>query len=382
MNRTIKKAYLPLLLGSLFLCGLSPANAQAETETKTKANAEATAKPTSKPKVTVKPTTKPKDKEVTITISAAGDCTFGSDRISTSSANFYSVYNRVKDNRYFFRKVSSIFKNDDMTIVNLEGTLTNRGERADKKYAFRGKPSYAKILKKGHIEAVSFANNHCKDFGNVSYRDTRATLEKYDISYASYGKTGIYRTKGKRIGMVATDETYQSYSTCKNQIRSGIQKLKKKKVDLIIVSLHSGIEYTSEPTYEQKSLSHYAVKKGANLVLGHHPHVLQGIEKYRGAYIVYSLGNFCFGGNTNPPDKDTMIFQQTFTFKGDKLLKKQSPAKIIPCSVSSRRDINNYQPKPVSGKRYRKILNRVARYSRSLGTSFVTKKGKKTCVLR
>ena len=349
-----KHTYLfMLLLGSLFLCGLSQTTAQAETT----------------------------DEKVTITISAAGDCTFGSDRSSPASANFYSVYQRVKNNNYFFRKVSSIFEKDDLTIVNLEGTLSNRGQRADKKYAFRGSPSYAKILTKGHIEAVSFANNHCKDYGTVSYQDTCSTLKKNKILYASYGKTSIYQTKGKKIGMVAVD-SLEGVSTSQKLIQTGIQKLKKKNADLIIVSIHGGIEYTSQPSDTQKSLYRYAVQKGADLVLGHHPHVLQGIEKYKGAYIVYSLGNFCFGGNTNPPDKDTMIFQQKFTFQGDKLLRKKSPAKVIPCSISSRSDINNYQPTPVSGKRYQKILSRLSGYCRALGTSFRSKKGKRTNILR
>ena len=312
------------------------------------------------------------DKNVSITISAAGDCTFGSDRSSPSSANFYSVYRKVKDNSYFFRRVSSIFKKDDLTIVNLEGTLSKRGRRADKKYAFRGNPSYAKILKKGYIEAVSFANNHCRDYGNISYKDTCASLRKNKIHYASYGKTSIYRAKGKKIGMVAVNGL-ENYSGNKQYIRKGIQKLKKKKADLIIVSIHAGIEYTDTPDQTQRSLSHYAVQKGADLVLGHHPHVLQGIEKYKGSYIVYSLGNFCFGGNTNPPDKDTMIFQQKFTFQGNKLLKKKSPARVIPCSLSSRYSINNYQPKPEKGKRRKKILNRLNRYCRALGTRFRSK---------
>lgn len=132
----------------------------------------------SNPKTKAPARAKATDQRVTITISAAGDCTFGSDRSSPTSANFYSVRRRTKSDGYFFRKVSSIFKKDDLTIVNLEGTLTRRGRRAPKKYAFRGDPSYAKILKKGHVEAVSFANNHCRDFGPVSYRDTCATLKK------------------------------------------------------------------------------------------------------------------------------------------------------------------------------------------------------------
>lgn len=352
----IKSTYLLLLLlGCLCLSG----------NPKTKAPAQA----------------KTTDKKVTITISAAGDCTFGSDRSSPSGVNFYSVHRRTKNDDYFFRKVSSIFKRDDLTIVNLEGTLTKRGRRAPKKYAFRGDPSYAKILKKGHVEAVSFANNHCRDFGPVSYQDTCATLKKHKIHYASYEKTSIYRKKGKKIGMVAVNGL-ENFATSKNLIQRGIQKLKRRKADLIIVNIHAGTEHTSQLNSTQKALSRYAVRQGANLVLGHHPHVLQGIETYRGAYIVYSLGNFCFGGNTNPSDKDTMIFQQKFTFQGKKLLRKKSPAKVIPCSLSSRPDINNYQPKPAAPKRYRRILDRLARYSRPLGTTFRTRRGRKTNVLR
>lgn len=348
-----QKLLIMILLGSLCLSGISTTPAPARAA----------------------------EPEVSITISAAGDCTFGSDRISPASVNFYSVYRKVKSNRYFFRKVSSIFKRDDLTIVNLEGTLTKRGRRAPKKFAFRGDPSYVKILKKGHVEAVSFANNHCRDFGPVSYRDTCATLKRNKIHYASYEKTSIYRKKGKKIGMVAVNGL-ENFTTSKNLIQRGIKKLKRRKADLIIVSIHAGTEHTSQLSGTQKALSRYAVRKGANLVLGHHPHVLQGIETYRGAYIVYSLGNFCFGGNTNPSDKDTMIFQQKFTFQGNKLLRKKSPAKVIPCSLSSRPDINNYQPGPAAPKRYQRILNRLARYSRPLGTTFRTRKGKRTNILR
>lgn len=304
--------------------------------------------------------------EVSITISAAGDCTFGSDRSSPSSVNFYSVYNRVKKQSYFFKKVRSIFRKDDLTLVNFEGTLTKRNTRMDKRFAFKGHPSYVNILKKGFIEAVSFANNHCRDYGEGSYKDTVAAFRKAGIEYSSYSKTCIYKTKGKKIGMVSINGL-ENYNYSKDLIRTGIKKLKKRKADLIIVSIHAGMEHTSTLTSVQKNLSHYAVQKGANLVLGHHPHVLQGIEKYKGAYIVYSLGNFCFGGNTNPSDKDSMIFQQTFTFRGKKLLKKKNRVKIIPCSISSSRGINNYQPTPAKGRERRRILHRLRRYCKPLG---------------
>lgn len=321
------------------------------------------------------------EKEVSITISAAGDCTFGSDRSSPSSANFYSVYKKVKSQNYFFKRVKKVFAKDDLTIVNFEGTLTKSTTRSPKRFAFRGNPSYVNILKKANIEAVSFANNHCRDYGNKSYSDTIKTLKKAGIKYASYSKVSIYSTKGKKIGMIAVNGL-EGTTYSKSLIKNGIKRLKKKKVDLIIVSMHAGIERTNTPNTSQKDIARYAVRLGANLVLGHHPHVLQGIEKYRDAYIVYSLGNFCFGGNTNPADKDTMIFQQTFTFKGNKLLKKKSKASIIPCSISSTPTRNNYQPKISSGARYKRILNRISKYSKPFGVSLKKKNGKLTGELK
>ncbi|MBR1740983.1 MAG: CapA family protein [Lachnospiraceae bacterium] len=300
------------------------------------------------------------NQEISITISAVGDCTFGSDRSSPSSVNFYAVKKKQKAD-YFFKKVKKVFAADDLTIANLEGTLTKRGSRQPKKYAFRGDPSYVNILKKGKIEAVSFANNHCRDFGQVSYTDTRKTLEKAGIKYASYSKVGIYKVKGKRIGMIAVCGL-EGLSGSEALVKSGIKKLKKKKADLIIVSMHAGIEYLKSADSTQKSLSHYAIDRGADLVLGHHPHIIQGIEKYKGKYIAYSLGNFCFGGNTNPRDKDTMIYQQTFYFKGKKL-KKKTEVKLIPCSLSSKSYINDYQPKIAGKEQAARILSKMKSYS-------------------
>lgn len=315
-----------------------------------------------------KPTAAKKPQITKITISAAGDCTFGSDQSSPSSVNFYSVYNKQKNDAYFFQKVKKIFEKDDLTLVNLEGTLTKRGARMDKTYAFRGAPSYVNILKKGSVEAVSFANNHCKDYGEISYTDTINTLKKAKIKYASYEKVSIFKAKKKKIGMVAVNGL-SGIDYSKNLIASGIKKLRKKKADLIIVSMHAGIEHTSTLNDTQTQIAHYAVNKGANLVLGHHPHTLQGIEKYKGAYIVYSLANFCFGGNTNPSDKDTMVFQQTFTFKGN-TLQKNSDARIIPCRVSSTTTINNYQPVPLKGKSSDQIIQKMNRYSKPFGIHF------------
>lgn len=313
------------------------------------------------------------EKDTVITISAAGDCTLGSDRSSPSSVNFYAVYRKKKNAGYFLKKVKPIFDNDDLTIVNFEGTLTKRTTRASKRFAFKGNPSYVNILKKGSVEAVSFANNHCRDYGNGSYQDTIHYLKKANITYSSYAKVGIYQVKGKKIGMISVNGL-ENTAYVRQLIHSGMKKLKKRGAQIRIVSMHAGIEKNYTCSGTQKSIARYAVNQGAHLVLGHHPHVLQGIEKYKGAYIVYSLGNFCFGGNTNPPDKDTMIFQQQFVFRNGKLKSKQSTGKVIPCSLSSVRGINNYQPTPVKGKEKTRILKKLDKLCRPLGLTL--KKGK------
>jgi poly-gamma-glutamate synthesis protein (capsule biosynthesis protein) len=312
-------------------------------------------------------------KDVRITISAAGDVTLSSDIKQPVSVNFFSVYNKQKKDAYFFKNVKSIFEQDDMTIVNFEGTLSDRGNRVEKQWAFRGKPSYINILSEGSVEAVAFANNHVRDYGEVSYTDTISSFDQAGIIYSSDSRIGIYETNGIKIGMISIQET--SRSDHKTVLRKAIKAMKKKKHDILIVSFHWGIERTSGITGNQKELSRIAIEEGdADLVLGHHPHVLQPIEKYKDAYIVYSLGNFCFGGNTNPPDKDTMVYQQTFTFHNDELVPTDEVS-IIPCSVSSVTGRNNYQPTPSTGSEKQRILNKMNGYCKQFDIAF-DKKGK------
>ncbi len=307
-------------------------------------------------------------KDVSITISAAGDCTFSSDIKQYADRNFFSVYNKQKDDSYFFKNVKTFFAQDDMTIVNFEGTLSNRGNRVEKQWAFRGKPSYINILKEGSVEAVAFANNHVRDYGEISYTDTIRSFEKAKIAYSSYSKVGVYEVKGIKIGMISVQETGRGDAAA--VLQKAIQNLKKEKPELVIVSFHWGIERTSAITKAQKDLSRIAIDEGgADLVLGHHPHVLQPVEKYKDAYIVYSLGNFCFGGNTNPPDKDTMIYQQTFTFHNDQLL-PDDQVRIIPCSVSSVSNKNNYQPTPATGSEKKRILKKINGYCKQFDIAF------------
>lgn len=311
-----------------------------------------------------------KKKPVKITISAAGDCTLGTDSNFVYSWSLNAMYAR-KGPAYFMKKVKRTFASDDLSIVNLEGTLTSRGKRSNATFAFRGKPRFAKILKKGSIEAVTFANNHMYDYGRVSYRDTIKNVRKAGIRIASLSRVSTYKTKGVKVGMIAVCAGIggnSSYAASKRYIKTGMKKLKRRRCKIFIVSMHNGVEKQHYPNSFQKSLAKYAIKKGADLVLGAHPHVLQGIQKYHGSYIVYSLANFCFGGNSNPRDKDTMIYRQTFKVSGKKV--KAGKAKVIPCRASSVSSYNNYQPVVAKGSTRSRILRRINTYSSPFGIHF------------
>ena len=301
-----------------------------------------------------------------VTISAAGDFTLGTDENFDYSTSLPARYEEVQDPGYFLQNVKDIFASDDLTIVNLEGPLTTSEERADKQFSFKGDPSYTEILTNGSVEACNLANNHSKDYGIQGYEDTIANVEAAGIKTFGYERTAIWETNGVKVGLAGVYELAEGMD-CQDDMTAAIQSLKDAGADLVIVSFHWGVEKENYPDETQQTLAHAAIDQGADLVLGHHPHVLQGIEKYQGKYIVYSLGNFCFGGNKNPSDKDTMIFQQTFTPENGEVVEDDA-INIIPCRISSEDDYNNYQPTPAEGEEAQRILGRVQEYSQGFGT--------------
>ena len=309
-------------------------------------------------------TTKRKNKTVSFTISAVGDCTFGTDENFAYEGRMPAKYDEVGDFNYFFENVKSVFEEDDLTIVNFEGTLTDSTTREDKQFAFKADKSYAEILTDGFVEAANLANNHSKDYGEQSYNDTMDALDEAGITNFGYDRVAIKKVKGIKVGLVGTYVLADGLGV-KDSMEKNIQDLKDEGAQVIIASFHWGEEKAEYPNDVQVELAHAAIDAGADLVLGHHPHVLQGIEQYKGKNIVYSLGNFCFGGNMYPSDMDTMIFQQTFTLKGGKL-QEDNVTNIIPCSISSVEDYNNYQPTPAAGEKETEILNKITQRSQGL----------------
>ncbi|HKM35198.1 MAG TPA: CapA family protein [Lachnospiraceae bacterium] len=319
------------------------------------------------------PHTQPEETEsgpnvVAITISAAGDVTLGNHQNQDYARSFNQMYDQ-QDSVYFLQNVKDIFSQDDFTIVNFEGVLTFAEEKQEKTYSMKGLPAYVDILTEGSVEAVGFGNNHRLDYLTKGSDDTRETFEEAGITYAYDKITGIYTTKDISIGIVSVNEVSQGAGVEK-YLQDGIEELMEEdKCQLVIVCCHWGIERENYPEEYQMELGKKCIDWGADLVLGSHPHVLQGVELYRGKFIVYSLANFCFGGNRNPVDKDTMIFQQTFTFVDDMKTEDLS-AKVIPCSVSSVANKNDFCPTPASGEEYDRILKRINQYSAPFSVFF------------
>lgn len=297
----------------------------------------------------------------TITISAAGDFTLGYYKGQALGGRFDEVATS-NGNGYFMKNIKSIFESDDLTIVNLEGPLTTRGTAAEKEFAIRGLPSYTEILTTGGIEVVNLANNHTYDYGHIGYTDTIGALKKSQISYFDEGTTYYTTINDIRVAVLGI-KGWVTNQTVKNTIKKRMDEAKKQ-ADLIIVEFHWGIERENYPNNTQKDLAKYVVDQGAHLVLGSHPHVIQGIGSYQGANIVYSMGNFCFGANKNPVDKDTFIYQETFSLTADGI--ESEGYEVIPCRISSSTSRNNYQPTILEGAEKTRVLNRLDQYSKDL----------------
>ena len=300
----------------------------------------------------------------TVTVTAAGDCTLATDINASTEGSFAAYASQLGgDYSYFLKNVAPVFAEDDLTIVNFEGTLSNQGTRQDKQFAFRGKPEYVQVLTTSSVEAANLANNHSADYGDVSLTDTIKYLNEAGISNFIGTNTAMREINGISVGLVGINALNEEEA---GKLEKAIGSVKSLGAQLVIVSMHWGEEKATAPNEQQIELAHKAVDLGADLVIGTHPHVLQGIEKYNGRYIAYSLGNFCFGGNNNPSDKDTVIYRQVFTFV-DGILQEDENMTLIPATISGHDNYNDYQPAIATGDRKTEIQNRLTDYSAQFG---------------
>lgn len=303
--------------------------------------------------------------ENSIIVSAAGDCVLGGDETFTYKGSFIEKFNLVKkDYGYFFKDVKSIFQRDDLSVVNLETTLTTATQKMEKEIRFKGLPEFSNILKAGNVDVVNIANNHIHDYLNTGYKDTISNVKKVGVGL--YGDQIVY---GKTVNGVKVCflgyRVWEDSKYIRNKIKQNIGYYKSKGYDIVIISFHWGVEWTNIPIKLQQDIGRLALDSGANLVIGHHPHVMQSIEKYKGKYIVYSLGNFCYGGIENPKDRDSFIFQQKFVLDSNGKVSADSKARVIPCLITSAKRGNDYKPVPAKGADKTRILDRLGKYSKT-----------------
>jgi len=305
-----------------------------------------------------------------VTVAGAGDVNFGDGVTPYISSGGVD---------YPWESASAVFTNADMGFVNLECCLSTDGTPAPgKAYTFRGPPDSAAGLSRAGVKVVSLANNHSKDFGTGALLETFAHLKENEVAYCGAGNNAaeayspaVLAAHGRKVAFLAFTWVFpegwqatESSPGCAvtfnhDRVASAIRAAKAKN-DYVVASFHWGIELATSPDAEQRELAHLAVDSGADLVLGHHPHVVQGLELYRNRLIAYSLGNFVF----SPPRE---ISSKTFAVMAVLGPEGLVQAKIVPMVISACR------PVIISGGSASAWLGTVAGYCRELGTGMAVR---------
>ena len=295
----------------------------------------------------------------TIVITCTGDLTIGGDNYHKKGKKFYDELEKNDDNISFtMANVRDIFRHDDLTLVNFEGTFTDTKFVPENKkgndFLFNISPSYVTVLTDNYIEAVSLENNHVYDHGDEGYDDTIRTLTDAGIKYSNSRQIGVFTVDDVEIAMLSYlcidryDKPVDGYENLYEKVEADIRYAKETlKYDIVIVSFHWGIEKYYRPTENQIRMGRLAVDSGADLVIGHHSHRINPIEQYKGVYICYSLGNFCFSGNDRPDDMNSYIFQTRFRISKNREI-TNTGFRIIPIRITSLKDRNNYVPTPIT----------------------------------
>ena len=288
------------------------------------------------------------DGSVLITITATGDFTIGGDSRKGNNIFDNELKRQDGDINFTMRNVRDILMSDDLTIVNFEGTLTTTtyvpSNKKENQFLFSAPPEYASMLSQNGIEAVALENNHVMDHGEDAYQETINTLVYEGIEYSNSTHMGVIEVKGVPIAMLSY-LCIDRYDQLWDKVPLDIEAAKAQ-YPVVIVSFHWGNELDYSPTDNQVKMGRLAVDSGADLVLGHHSHRMNPIEQYKGVYICYSLGNFCFSGNNKPSDMTSFIFQTRFRVLNGVV--SNEGFRIIPIRISSRTDRNDFIPTPLT----------------------------------
>lgn len=304
-----------------------------------------------------------------IVLTFTGDCTLGSDEWLKGQKQAFDTYVNEQGPAYPFLHLQPLFQADDLTVINLESVFSDtRDNRAQKNYTFRGPTAFADILTEGSVEAAFLANNHTMDYGKPGIKSTMDSLESREIgwfgtNYAA-NKTLVFEKDGIKIGLFGSYYSYWGSNFPK--MRMAVQELKDAGCHAIVGIVHDGVEYAPHRHFRQEDMARWMINNGANLVIGHHPHVPQGVDLLGDATVVYSLGNCSFGGNISldisrrpgvRADK-ALLAQVAFYFSEDAQYLGQQ-VNLIPISPSGTVEYNNYQPVVLTGKQAEDTLRLV-----------------------
>ena len=287
-------------------------------------------------------------------ISLLGDCTLSSSHYTN---HFESLVG--DDLQYPFSNVAEILQADDLTLANLECSFSEKRLESASEYAFCGQPKYAQSLALGGVDCVSMGNNHTNDFGKAGVDDTAAVLEQAGITGIQEDQRACFDLRHDDGTSLRVGVYVLRHNGSAEQMKNGTASLRDDGADIVIACMHAGAERIYVPTKRQAALAHAAIQGGADLVVGTHPHILQPAETYQNGMILYSIGNFCFGGNRNPGDKDTVIAQLVVQAEEGGI---SWSMEYIPCSISSTASRNDYRPTPYArdDAGYQRCLRKLA----------------------
>ncbi|MDD3213692.1 MAG: CapA family protein [Eubacteriales bacterium] len=282
-----------------------------------------------------------------IVMTFVGDCTVGcEDRLLGKDYSFAGVAER-EGYGYFLAKVKDFFAEDDLTVGNFEGVLkdTHYGA-ANKTYCFRGLADYAQILTLGSVEAVNLANNHTGDYGTTGRSTTLKALKAAGINTFDETSEYVFEKDGIKIAFCGF---WGVGFNKRADITARIRQLKEEGANAVVCALHFGEEYATYHNKVQTQVARMVIEAGADVVVGHHPHVVQGMEVYDSRTIFYSVGNFLFGGNAEVRSNECLVPRVTLTFGDDGTYLGQQ-VQLYPANESGNAEMNDYQPRLVQGK--------------------------------
>lgn len=325
------------------LCGLLFLRVTAETEPAptppptAEPTPSPTPTPTPSPTPAPTPTPTPEPQPEYFTVSMVGDCTLTSSQYNN---HFETTLNG--DMSWPFSGTIQYFKDDYLTIANLECSFSDTPLYGTGTFQFCGAAENAQILTDGSVEFVTLGNNHTMDFGQTGLENTEKALDAAGVAYAPPDGSYVYQNgDGITIGLYAA-----RWCAGEAEVRAGVSALAAREdVDIVICLMHWGIEGSYRVISGQEQLGRAAIDAGADIVYGSHPHVLQRIDEYNGGYVIYSLGNWSFGGNTAPRDRDTAVVQFTIKRDVDGTVSVEG-YEAIPCCLSSTEGVNDYRPVP------------------------------------